>query len=94
MTVTIQITAKQDPRRFSTARARREIRDVLQLMQQNRSGKSLQARCLKMQVDQHNRKGPKTTRIWPRKKTETPPKPPKIRAPKKNEVQRAKQLTI
>lgn len=92
MTVSFQIGANQNPRRFSAATARREIREVLQLMQQNRNGPSLKTRCLKMRIDSYERKGPKVTRKWARKKNDKPPQPPKTRAPKKHEVERAQQL--
>ena len=90
--VTHQITADQDPRRFSAARARREIREVLQLMQQQRNGPSLRNRCLQSQTDNYQRTGTKTTRNWPRKKNDTPPKPPKTRTATKREIQNAKRL--
>lgn len=90
--VTHQIAAGQNPRRFSAARARREIRDVLQLLQQNRRGPSLHTRCLRSQTDTYQRKGPKTTRQWPRKKNDQPPKPPKTRPATQKEIQAAKQL--
>ena len=92
--VTHQIEAGENPRRFSAATARREIRDVLQLLQQGRRGKSIKQRCVKSQIDSYNRSGPKTTQNWPRKKNDTPPQPPKTRAAKAKEVQRAKQLGI
>jgi hypothetical protein len=87
-----QIAAGQNPRRFSAARIRREIRDVLQLMQQGKSGKSLARRCLTSQIDNYKRKGKKTTRAWARKKNDKPPKPPKTRTATQKEIQKAKQL--
>lgn len=87
-----QIAAGQNPRRFSAAKARREIRDVLQLMQQGKTGKSLAKRCLASQIDNYQRKGAKTTRVWARKKNDKPPKPPKTRTATKKEIQKAKQL--
>jgi hypothetical protein len=87
-----QIAAGQNPRRFSAARARREIRDVLQLMQQGKSGKPLAKRCLTSQIDNYQRKSAKTTRAWARKKNDKPPKPPKTRMATKKEIQKAKQL--
>lgn len=92
ITVNHQIAAGQNPRRFSAASARREIRDVLQLMQQRRSEKSLKKRCLDSQIDSYQRKGEKTTRAWARKKNDKPPKPPKTRTATKTEMQKAKQL--
>jgi hypothetical protein len=94
MSVSHQIGAGDNPRRFSAASARREIREVLQLMQQSRSGKSLKQRCLKMQVDSYVRSSSKTRQNWPRKKNDEPPQPPKIRPAKTTEVQKAKQLGI
>jgi len=90
--VSHQIAAGQNPRHFSAASARREIRDVLQLMQQGKSGKSLAKRCLTSRIDNYKRKGPKTTRAWARKKNDQPPKPPKTRTATKREIQKAKQL--
>lgn len=87
-----QIAAGQNPRRFSAATARREIRDVLQLMQQGKSGKPLAQRCLASQIDTYKRRGPKTTRKWARKKNDQPPKPPRTRAATMKEIQKAKQL--
>lgn len=87
-----QVETGQDPRRFSAARARREIREVLQLLQQGRGGMSLQERCRRMQIDSSTRKGPKTTRSWPRKKNDKPPQPPKIKPATAAEIQKAKQL--
>jgi hypothetical protein len=92
ITLTHQLAAGQNPRRFSAAQARREIRDVLQLLQQGRGGKSIARRCLRAQIDTYHRRGPKETRVWPRKKNDKPPQPPKTRPAKANEIQRAKQL--
>ena len=86
------LAAGKNPRRFSAATARREIRDVLQLMQQGKSGPSLAKRCLDSQVDTYTRKHAKTKRDWPRKKNDQPPKPPKIRQPTQKELQKAKRL--
>jgi hypothetical protein len=87
-----QIAAGQNPRRFSPAQARREIREVLQLMQLDQSGPSLAKRSLSSQIDTYHRKGPKTTRAWARKKNDQPPKPPKTRPATEKEIQKAKQL--
>ena len=87
-----QIAKGQNPRRFSAARARREIRDILQLMQQGRTGPSLAKRSLASQIDTYQRKGQKTTRAWARKKNDQPPKPPKTRPATEKELQKAKQL--
>ena len=67
---------------------------ILQLMQQGKSGKSIKQRCLRMHIDSYARKGPKTTQIWPRKKIDKPPKPPKTRPAKAKDIQRAKQLGV
>jgi hypothetical protein len=87
-----QIAGGQNPRRFSPASVRREIRDVLQLMQQGRSGPSLAKRSVSSQIDTYQRKGQKTTRAWARKKNDQPPKPPKTRTATAKEIQKAKQL--
>lgn len=90
--VSHQIAAGQNPRRFSAARARREIREVLQLMQLGRYGPSLKTRSLASQIDTYKRSGPKTTRKWARKKNDKPPQPPKIRPATPQEIKKAKQL--
>ncbi len=87
-----QIAAGKSPRRFSAATARRELREVLQLMQQGKGGKSLARRFADAQVDTYKRKGPKTTRDWPRKKNDQPPKPPNARPAKATEIKKAKAL--
>ncbi|REJ86998.1 MAG: IS4 family transposase [Planctomycetota bacterium] len=87
-----QLAAGQAPHRFSAARARNEIRDVLQLMQQGRRGPPLAQRWLTMQTDTYQRHGPKTTREWPRKKNDKPPSPPKCRTATTREIKRAKEL--
>lgn len=92
MAVSRQIAAGQNPRRFSAAAARREIREVLQLMQQGRSETPLAERWLKAQTDSYSRRNPKATGDWPRKKNDKPPRPPKIKTAKANEIQKAKQL--
>lgn len=87
-----QMAAGQNPRRFSAAQARRQIREVLQLMQQGRGGRSLARRCLTMQTDHHTRRGPKATRPQPRKKNDKPPQPPKTRLANPAEIRKAKLL--
>lgn len=90
--VTHQMAQGRSPRRFSPAKARREIREVLQLMQLGQRGPSLAKRSISSQIDTYQRKGPKTTRAWARKKTDQPPKPPKTRPATEKEIQKAKQL--
>lgn len=92
MAVSSQLAAGQQPHAFSAAKARREIREVLQLMQLQQYGEPLRKRWLKATVDSYTRTGPKATRKWPRKKNDKPPRPPRIRNAKKTEVQKAKQL--
>ena len=92
MAVREQIAAGQDPRHFSAAAARREIREVLQLLQQGRYETPLSQRWRKAQTDSYHRRGPKATRHWPRKKHEKPPNPPKTRQATANEIQKAKRL--
>ena len=92
MAVREQIAAGQDPRRFSAATARRQIRDVLQLMQQGTYETPLSQRWRKTQTDSYKRRGPKATGHWPRKKQEHPPHPPKTRPAKASEIHKAKQL--
>jgi hypothetical protein len=87
-----QLAAGMDIRRFSAARARREIREVLALMQQGRSGRSLSRRWQGAAHDSYHRQGPKTTRLWPRQKNDQPPQPPKIRTAQPHETRTAKEL--
>ncbi len=47
------------------------------------------ARC---RQDRATRRGPKSIRPWPKKKTESPPKPPKVRAATEHQRRRAKRL--
>lgn len=86
--------AGKDPRRFSGAQSRRIIRDFLQDLQQGTSSKSLRARLQLARTDEYRRKGPKTTRVWPRKKKDQPPQPPKIRPATAAEIGKAKQLNF
>lgn len=94
MAVRRQIAARQNPRRFSAAAARREIREVLQLMQQGRSETPLAERWLNAQTDSYSRRGPKATGHWPRKKNDKPPRPPKTKTAQAKEIQKAKQLGL
>jgi hypothetical protein len=90
----IQLRKQYTPRRFSAAKARREIREVLELLQQDRRGPSIEQRAGRCQVDNYERNGPKATRKWPRKKNDKPPKPPKLRPAKPQEILRAKELGV
>jgi hypothetical protein len=92
MVVRGQLAAGMNVRRFSAARARRAIREVLALIQQGAGGPSLSKRWQAACHDSYHRKGPKTTRPWPRKKTDQPPQPPKTRIAQPHETQIAKQL--
>jgi hypothetical protein len=92
MVVRGQLAAGKNVRRFSAARARREIREVLALMQQGRGGRSLVRRWQAACHDSYHRNGPKTTRPWPRQKNDQPPKPPKTRTAQPQEIRIAKEL--
>lgn len=87
-----QIAKGKNPRRFSAATARSEIREVLQLMQQGCRGRSLKQRCLDMQVDDYRRKGAKATGEYPRKKNDKPPQPPKTKVATAAEIRKATRL--
>jgi hypothetical protein len=87
-----QMANGQNPRRFSAATARSEIREVLQLLQQGRRGKPLKRRCLAMQVDDYHRKGPKATGEYPRKKNDKPPQPPRTKVATAVEIKKATRL--
>lgn len=92
MVIVHQIAKGKNPRRFSPARARREIREVLQLMQQGRRGKSIKQRCLDMTIDDYKRTRPKATGQYPRKKNDKPPQPPKIKVATVAQIRKATQL--
>ena len=87
-----QLSAGQDPRRFSAALARREIREVIQLLAQHQRGLSLATRLQRIQKDFDTRTGPKAIRKWPRKKNDKPPRPPQIKPAPEAEIIKAKQL--
>jgi hypothetical protein len=84
----------KDPANLSGATVRRQIREFLQMLEQNRTGPPLEKRLGNACKDNYRRSGPKQTRLWPRKKHETPPKPPKQRAANEQEIQQAKRLGI
>lgn len=84
--------AGKNPRHYSGAQARLMIREFLQDLQQGASGPSLQKRLQQARRDDYKRTGPKATRIWPRKKTDQPPQPPKIRLATPAEIEKTKQL--
>lgn len=84
--------AGHDPRRFSGAQARRIIRELLQDLPRDACGPSLQRRLQQARTDDYKRKSSKTTRIWPRKKSDQPPQPPKIRLATPTEIQKANQV--
>jgi hypothetical protein len=88
------MSVKKSPRKFSAASARREIREVLQLLQLNRRGPSIARRLAGCQTDSYTRRGKKATRRWPSKKQDKPPKPPKLRPATRAEIKAAKQLEI
>ncbi|MGE4003024.1 MAG: hypothetical protein AB7I48_22770, partial [Planctomycetaceae bacterium] len=61
-------------------------------LQQGDSGQPLDDRLLLARTDDDQRRSPKQTREWPRKKNDKPPQPPKLRTATPQEIQKAKQL--
>lgn len=89
-----QARAGRDPRRWSAAGARKVIRDILALLDEERMAKSGDKKVLirlrEARQDDYQRLRPKVTRVWPRKKTDEPPQPPQIHPATAAESKRAK----
>lgn len=91
------VAARQDeklsPRRWSGAGARTIIRSWLRavlLSKPRKSMPTLREEFATAVTDSYRRTGPKSRRHWPRKKSDSPPKPPKQRLASESERQRAK----
>jgi len=95
MTARQLIQAGRAPASWSAAKARRLVR---QLLRQAASGKtsppssSFRQQLQKAGQDAYQRKSQKETRVWPRKKQQKPPGPPKIHPATAKQRQQAKQL--
>lgn len=88
-------SAGHAPRRASAAAARNAIRRVLRECLTDRippKGQGLLEQLASATLDSYRRRGSKQTRPWPRKKRETPAKPPKLQPATPAERLRAQQL--
>ena len=95
------VAARQDeklsPRRGSGAGARTIIRSWLRavlLSKPRKSMPTLREEFATAVTDSYRRTGPKSRRHWPRKKSDSPPKPPKQRLASESERQRAKGFSL
>jgi hypothetical protein len=89
------VAAQQSPRRWSPAKARDAVRRTMrQAMGQRcrRRDQPLRQRLRLAVLDAYQRRGPKQTREWPRKKKDQPPGPPKMRSATDQERQAAKRF--
>ena len=86
------VAAGQAPTRLSVARARTVLRDALARPRGRGAAYSLGRRLSRAVRDAYQRKGPKATRLWPRKKREAPPGAPRLRPATAREVQLAQRL--
>lgn len=78
MTVQRLLRRRLSPTDMSVAQALRVLRRVLAGRGHRRAARNLRALASAVK-DMYRRGGPKSTRLWPRKKTEQPPGPPQIR---------------
>jgi hypothetical protein len=92
LAVGCQVSAGENPRRFSAAQARRAVRKVSEWMRQGGRGKSLTTRWREAAQDSNRRGGLKASRDWPHKKNGRPPKPPKTRPAQPAKTAKAEQL--
>jgi hypothetical protein len=94
MAIPAVTAAGTSPERWSAAQTLSVVRR--RMRHGHRRGRSW-SRCLEHDLvhcrqDEARRRGPKSIRRWPRKKTESPPKPPKVRPATAQQRHRAKQL--
>jgi hypothetical protein len=93
MTVSRLIGQGTDPLAMSVAGARDAIRLVLRRQRPRRGPRTLSGMLRAAVKDSYDRHTSKAARHYPRKKRETPPKPPKIQPATKAEIMRARKLT-
>ena len=88
------LDAGTDPLALSVAKARDTVRKAMRLIgrRPSRSRWSLSAALAASVKDSYRRRGDKTARNYPRKKTQAPPGPPKIKTATSKQVQQAKKL--
>lgn len=92
MTVSRLIGEGIDPLEMSVAAARDAVRQALRDRQPRRGPRSLNGLLRAAVKDTYDRHTSKTARNYPRKKRETPPKPPKIKPATEAEIKRARKL--
>lgn len=93
MTVRAQIERVLDPRHWSVAKARNVVRRALRSTRREpRRRLNFHAALAAATLDHYQRHSPKTSRNYPRKKRETPPRPPNIQPATAQEQTRWKQL--
>jgi len=85
------ISAGGKPRQLSPAAALRAVRAAMN-QPHRRPRVNLSTMLSRATKDSYVRHTPKTARAWPHKKTEHPPRPPKIRNANRLEIQAAKTL--
>jgi hypothetical protein len=83
-----------DPTRISPAQARNVIRRVIGGRKPGeRKGMSFLQALAACLIDSYERRRPKGSREYPRKKRQEPPKSPKMKLPTELQLRKAKQLT-
>lgn len=93
MTARVQIGRGLDPRRWSVAKARNAVRRALRPTHRRfRHPPRFTDALAAATHDGYTRHGPKTSRNYPRKKRETPPRPPNLQPATTHERKLAKQL--
>jgi hypothetical protein len=93
MTAQARLSAGLDPLRLSVAKALRHVRAMMAEPNRRwRRGDSLDRRLAAAGQDDYQRKGPKQTRDWPRKKRHRSPGAPEIITATESQVRQAQQL--
>lgn len=93
MTVSRIVATGGNPRAWSVARSRDLVRQALRNERPRRGPRRpLRESLAEALIDDYPRRGDKTARNYPRKKSEKPPGPPRIEPPRPLELQRAKRL--
>ncbi len=95
MTAKAQAESGKSPRKWSAAKALGAVRHVMRQaigQRRCRRGQTLRDRLRRSETDTYRRKGPKQTRIWPRKKQEKPAGPPKLQPANAKQRQAAKRF--
>ncbi len=92
MGVDALVSGKCDPLRLSVAEALRTVRHAMHSNWRWRRRGDIRVLLCKAVKDNYRRHSCKKARDWPYKKRETPPRAPKIRPAKPNEIARAKRI--